>query len=131
MTIQNPNARITDLRIPGTDLTIYDLEPQAPMLMAVASERLLDPRELHVEDLPDDVRWVTNAEWKAACECRRAAVAVAKKVERGELSRLERQADAAIIALESIRREMSQDRECIAETHAEILRVLGWYYCQG
>ena len=131
MTIHCPNARITDLRIPGTELHIYDLDPQAPMLVAVASERLLDPRQLDTEHLPDDVRWVTDAEWEAACERRFVAVRAAEQVERGEASRLERQADAAMIALESIRREMAQDRECIAETHAEIMRVLGWYYCNS
>ena len=129
MTIHCPNARMTDLRIPGTALHIYDLDPQASSLYAVASERLLDPRELDPDSLPDDVRWVTDAEWEAASERRFVAVRAAKAVERGD-GRLEGQARSAIIALEAIRREMSQDRECVAETHAEIMRVLGWYYCQ-
>ena len=130
MTIYWPNARITDLRIPNTDLTIYHLGGPADWPYAVASERLLDPRTIDPNNLPTDVRWVTLAEWEAASERRFVAVRAAEAVERSDVGRLERQADAAIVALEAIRRELAEDRECVAETHAEIMRVLGWYYCQ-
>ena len=68
MTIHFPDARMTDMCLPGTNLTIYDLEPRAASLVAVASDSLLDPRRIDPDNLPAGCRWVSDEEWEAAHE---------------------------------------------------------------
>lgn len=137
MTIHYPDARMTDMCVPGTLMTIYHLDPHAESIVAVASESLLDPQRIDPDNLPVGCRWVSDDEWVAASRLRDASIVAAEHVNamysgnaRLARSRQMDRATAAIWTMEVIRRELAKDNECTAETHAEILRIVGWYYCQ-
>lgn len=44
-------------------LTVYDLDPQASELWAVAGPAGVDPKTIDPDGLPDGFRWVTDEEW--------------------------------------------------------------------
>jgi hypothetical protein len=59
-----PDAKTTDYTT--TDgLRVYDLDPQAGDLWAVAGPDGHDPREIDVDDLPQGWRWVDEDEWSS------------------------------------------------------------------
>lgn len=47
-------------------LAIYDLDPHAAALWAVAGPPGFDPAKIDPDDLPDGFRWVEGVEWSAA-----------------------------------------------------------------
>jgi hypothetical protein len=53
----------TNLRT-ADGLTVYDLDPQAADLWAVAGPDGLDPATIDTDNLPDGCRWVDNGEWE-------------------------------------------------------------------
>jgi hypothetical protein len=59
------NARTTDLRT-SDGMRIYDLDPLAGELWAVAGPDGLDPAAIDPDHLPAGCRWVTDEEWEAA-----------------------------------------------------------------
>jgi hypothetical protein len=46
-------------------LTVYDLDPQAGELWAVAGPNGFDPKAIDPDNLPDGFRWVEDEEWEA------------------------------------------------------------------
>lgn len=48
-------------------LTVYDLDPQAAELWAVAGPGGVDPATIDPDSLPDGFRWVTSDEWESIC----------------------------------------------------------------
>lgn len=46
-------------------LTIYDLDPRASELCAVAGPAGIDPATIDSDNLPDGFRWIDDAEWEA------------------------------------------------------------------
>ena len=44
-------------------LAIYDLDPQAGELWAVAGPAGVDPRSIDPDSLPEGFRWVEDEEW--------------------------------------------------------------------
>lgn len=81
-TIHYPNAEATELRT-ADGLTIYDLEPQAAVLVAVAGPAGHDPRTIDDDDLPEGFRWVGPGEWADACERLDDAAFIAQLEARG------------------------------------------------
>lgn len=65
MATANHHATVTDLHT-EEGLTIYDLDPLAAELVAVAGPAGADPRAIDPDALPDGFRWVSDAEWEAA-----------------------------------------------------------------
>lgn len=47
-------------------LRIYDLDPQAGELWAVAGPDGVDPQAIDADALPEGFRWVSDDEWAAA-----------------------------------------------------------------
>lgn len=45
-------------------LTVYDLDPQASELWAVAGPNGIDPSTIDTDDLPEGFRWVESEEWE-------------------------------------------------------------------
>jgi hypothetical protein len=60
--VQCEHAVRTDLTT-ADGLTVYDLDPQASELWAVAGPAGVDPRTIDPDALPDGFRWVDAAEW--------------------------------------------------------------------
>lgn len=56
-------ARATDMTT-HDGLRVYDLDPQASELWAVAGPDGVDPTTIDPDDLPDSFRWVDNDEWE-------------------------------------------------------------------
>lgn len=61
------NATKTSLRT-ADGLVIYDLDPQAASLVAVAGPDGLDPNKIDIDELPDGFRWIEDDEWEEAVE---------------------------------------------------------------
>ena len=57
MKAQRTNLKTAD------GFTVYDLDPQAAELWAVAGPDGLDPATIDPDNLPDGCRWVDEAEW--------------------------------------------------------------------
>jgi hypothetical protein len=47
---------------------IYDLDPLASTLWAIAGPDGLDPKTVNIDDLPAGCRWIENAEWAIAVQ---------------------------------------------------------------
>lgn len=62
MTSRNTAAERTNLTT-ADGLAVYDLEPQAADLVAVAGPAGVDPSTIDQDSLPAGFRWVTPAEW--------------------------------------------------------------------
>ncbi len=60
------NKAIATSKITADGLTVYDLDPQAAELWAVAGPAGVDPTTIDPEDLPDGFRWVEGDEWAGA-----------------------------------------------------------------
>lgn len=58
-------ARMTNMRT-ATGLRIYDLDPLASDLWAVAGLDGFDPAMIDPDDLPPGFRWITEHEWEIA-----------------------------------------------------------------
>lgn len=54
----------TDLRTPD-NLAVYDLDPQAAELWAIAGPDGLIESEIDTDNLPTGCRWITDEEWEA------------------------------------------------------------------
>ena len=63
----SPAAITTDLRT-ADGLTVYDLDPHAAELWAVAGPAGVDPTTIDPDDIPDGFRWIDDAEWSDAVE---------------------------------------------------------------
>lgn len=62
------NKAIVTNKTTADGLTIYDLDPQASELWAVAGPAGVDPATLDPDALPDGFRWVDSIEWEDICE---------------------------------------------------------------
>jgi len=58
-------AETTDLRTRSGE-RIYDLDPLASTLWAIAGPDGLDPKTVNIDDLPAGCRWLENDEWGLA-----------------------------------------------------------------
>ena len=61
-------AAITTMLRTADGLIVYDLDPGASELWAVAGPPDVDPMTIDPDDLPNGFRWVDDAEWSAAVD---------------------------------------------------------------
>ena len=56
------------LRRTADGLVIYNLDPSAGKVFAIAGPAGIDPRFIDAHNLPDCCRWITDDEWEAGYE---------------------------------------------------------------
>lgn len=74
------NGYETDL-VTRDGLAVYDLDPLAGELWAVAGPAGWEVREIDVDCLPNGFRWVEEEEWQALCEDRNRRLLTAREGE--------------------------------------------------
>lgn len=81
-------------------LRIYDLEPQAAELTAIAGPEGLDCSAIDMDALPAGCRWVTDEEWSAACERAEllAGIIAGREISEARLARLREAAELGATA---------------------------------
>lgn len=57
----------TNLIITGHAERVYDLDPSAAELWAVAGPDGVDPATIDPDNLPPGFRWLSNADWEGVC----------------------------------------------------------------
>lgn len=61
--VKSPHAVLTDMKTEFGEF-VYDLDPQAGDLWAVAGRREYDPVTIDPDDLPVGFRWIQDEEWE-------------------------------------------------------------------
>jgi hypothetical protein len=66
-------------------LTVYDLDPQASELWAVAGPDGIDPSTIDTDDLPEGFRWVESEEWESLDDAAKPTKTITVTWEDGKL----------------------------------------------